>query len=65
MLLQILLIISVAANLRAFYLLGRQYRFKSKKECCQGGRKPLLAKLEKEDVSLEPENKMLDINKDE
>ena len=41
MLLQILLALSIAANLRAFYLLGRQYKFKSKKECnkcvAQGG----------------------------
>ena len=63
MLIQILLIISIAANLRAFYLLGKQYKFKSKKECCQGGRKHLYEKVEKEEVSLEPENKILDKDK--
>ena len=67
MLLQILLAISIVANLRAFYLLGRQYKFKSKtnEECvrCQGGRKHLYEEIEKNEVSLEPENKMLDKDK--
>ena len=55
MLLQILLALSVVANLRAFYLLGKQYRFKSKD----------IPKVKYQEVSLEPENKMFDINKDE
>lgn len=67
MLLQILLALSIAANLRAFYLLGKQYKFKSKKECnkcvAQGGRKYLYEEIEKNEVSLEPENKMLDKDK--
>tara|TARA_R110001599_G_scaffold188147_2_gene382594 strand:- start:170 stop:370 length:201 start_codon:yes stop_codon:yes gene_type:complete len=62
MLIQILLIISIAANLRAFYIIGKQYKFKSDTVTaanCQGGRKHLYQELEKEDVSLNDENKIL------
>ena len=60
MLIQILLIISIAANLRAFYIIGKQYKFKSDTAAnCQGGRKHLYQELEKEDVSLNDENKIL------
>ena len=60
MLIQILLIISIAANLRAFYIIGKQYKFKSDSAAnCQGGRKHLYQELEKEDVSLNDENKIL------
>ena len=59
MLIQILLIISIAANLRAFYIIGKQYKFKSDSAKCQGGRKHLYQELEKEDVSLNDENKIL------
>lgn len=61
MYIQIALLISIALNLRAFYLIGKNYTFKRypKEQCCQGGRKYLYEKVDNDnEIRLDCGNKI-------